>query len=113
MVAGPDDFSGCRHVASREGQSMGRLLASIADVTPRPAEVEDHHPAHTPAAQAAEPAVMAAASGNGVEAEIDDADMVVIEEDVLPAGGGTPAVFAVRPGDYRSLFTRLRRGAGG
>ena len=113
MVEGPDDFSGCRHVTSREGQSMGRLLASIAHAAPRPAEVEEHRPAQTPAVKAAEPVVMAAGSGDAVEADIDDADMVVIEEDVLPAGGGTPAVFTVRPSDYRSLFTRLRRGAGG
>jgi hypothetical protein len=113
MVEGPDDFSGCRHVTSREGQSMGRLLASIAHAAPRPAEVDEHRPAQTPAVKAAEPVVMAAGSGDAVEADIDDADMVVIEEDVLPAGGGTPAVFTVRPSDYRSLFTRLRRGAGG
>jgi hypothetical protein len=40
----------------------------------------------------------------------DDADMVVIEEDLTEAQATAPAVFAVRPGDYRSLFSRLRRG---
>jgi hypothetical protein len=41
----------------------------------------------------------------------DDADMVVIEEDLAEAASAAPAVFAVRPGDYRSLFSRLRRGS--
>jgi hypothetical protein len=36
--------------------------------------------------------------------------MVVIEEDLGGADAGEqPTVFAVRPSDYRSLFTRLRR----
>jgi hypothetical protein len=41
----------------------------------------------------------------------DDSDMVVIEEDLeaVPTPG-RPVVAAVRPGDYRSLFARLRRG---
>jgi hypothetical protein len=36
--------------------------------------------------------------------------MVVIEEDLDEPTADRPTVFAVRPGDYRSLFTRLRRG---
>ena len=36
--------------------------------------------------------------------------MVVIEEDLLVHAGGRPAVAAVRLGDYRRLFARLRRG---
>jgi hypothetical protein len=37
--------------------------------------------------------------------------MVVIEEDLEAfAPPGRPVVAAVRPGDYRSLFARLRRG---
>ena len=45
-------------------------------------------------------------------ADIDDADMVVIEEDILehPSELRGKSIFAVRPGDYRSLFARLRRG---
>ena len=35
---------------------------------------------------------------------VDDADMVVIEEDLIPATS------AVRVGGYRDLFARLRRG---
>jgi hypothetical protein len=41
---------------------------------------------------------------------VDDADMVVIEEDLLATPAGPPAVAAVRLGDYRRLFARLRRG---
>jgi hypothetical protein len=38
--------------------------------------------------------------------------MVVIEEDLYehPAEAQRKSFFAVRPGDYRSLFARLRRG---
>jgi hypothetical protein len=43
-------------------------------------------------------------------AELDDDDMVVIEEDLLAAPGVRPTVAAVRLGDYRRLFARLRRG---
>ena len=113
-VQGPDDFSGCRHVTSREGQSMGRLLASIARAVPQPAVIEEPRPPHAPTEPVVEPTgkptATSVASG---DADIDDTDMVVIEEDMLPAASGTPAVFSVRPSDYRSLFTRLRRGAAG
>ena len=40
----------------------------------------------------------------------DDSDMVVIEEDLDESPAARPEVVAVRPGDYRSLFARLRRG---
>ena len=43
-------------------------------------------------------------------ADVDDSDMVVIEEDLLAQPAGRPAVAAVRLGDYRRLFARLRRG---
>jgi hypothetical protein len=44
------------------------------------------------------------------EADIEDADMVVIEDDTFDAATGRSSIFSVSPGDYRSLFTRLRRG---
>jgi hypothetical protein len=53
-----------------------------------------------------------AAVGPEAGADPDDSDMVVIEEDLGDAPCGRPAVVAVRPGDYRSLFARLRRGDG-
>ena len=43
-------------------------------------------------------------------ADVDDSDMVVIEEDLLAQSAGRPAIAAVRLGDYRRLFARLRRG---
>ena len=44
---------------------------------------------------------------HGADPADDDADMVVLEEDLEAAPA---AVVQVRPGDYRSLFARLRRG---
>jgi hypothetical protein len=54
----------------------------------------------------------AAESGDDVDV-IDDSDMVVIEEDFCETAGDPPSpVVSVRPNDYRSLFTRLRRARG-
>ncbi len=105
---GPDDFSGCRHVSSREGQSLGKLLATVARHDSGQAD------------RSGEPAGSRGEAGAGTDAAvadaadeievIDDSDMVVIEEDLCdPAGESAPAVVSVRPSDYRSLFTRLRR----
>jgi type II secretory pathway predicted ATPase ExeA len=99
VMRGPDDFSGHRQVASREGAVMARKLETFAREPAAPAPVEATFPV--------------AAGGNAAvsEQEPDDSDMVVIEEDILehPSLSRT-AVVAVRPGDYRSLFARLRRG---
>jgi len=108
VVQGPEDFSRCQPVTSREGQALARMLEDFAR----------HEPPQT--AAAGRPVELAAAEG-GVDraqastgtavSEVDDSDMVVIEEDLdEPSVLETPTVFAVRPGDYRSLFTRLRRG---
>jgi len=43
---------------------------------------------------------------------IDDSDMIVIEEDLCESPSAPPTVSSVRPSDYRSLFTRLRRARG-
>jgi len=100
VIRGPDDFRDRRHVASRAGESLARSLAACGriELPVVPAAGADAGlPAPPPTAT--------------VEADGDDADMVVIEEDVQ--GGpppGRPLVTAVRPGDYRSLFARLRRG---
>jgi len=81
-------------VNSREGQSIGRLLASLTS------------PPDAPAPTATEPA-----ADHPAASDYDaDADMVVIvdeADDQEPVAG---RVAAVRPDDYRSLFTRLRRG---
>ena len=97
VMQGPDDFSRRRHVASREGATMAKQLGPFErkSVPHRPETAAD------PFVDAALPA----------DVEPDDSDMVVIEEDILdqPSSGRT-AIVAVRPGDYRSLFARLRRG---
>ena len=91
------DFRDRPQVRSREGQALGRLLASL------PKAAEPPRAAEPPAAAAAEPTTTNAAHD-------DDADMVVIIDDADDAEPIAGRVAAVRPGDYRSLFTRLRRG---
>jgi type II secretory pathway predicted ATPase ExeA len=113
VTGGPDTFSDRPRVASREGKAMGRLLATLANieaVNPQPPAVEPAPPSR----RGPEPAVpsstadVAIAEDGGVED--DDADMVVIEDDLADVPGDRRSIFSVRPGDYRSLFTRLRRG---
>ncbi len=119
VMSGPDTFRDRRHVTSREGQALGRTLASFGrDDGPR--QVERAHEASAadqrPAVEAkrgeVDPlvGVAIASETTGDNAE-DDSDMVVIEEDLHDvADEASPPVFTVRPSDYRSLFTRLRRG---
>jgi hypothetical protein len=111
-MQGPDDFSGQSHVSSREGLGIGRLLAAFErEVESLPNPAADLAHATPRDGRAAQPA----AAGPQPEASPaetaldDDADMVVIEDD-LDEPTTNPAVFTVRPADYRSLFTRLRRG---
>jgi type II secretory pathway predicted ATPase ExeA len=97
VVRGPADFSDCRHVASREGTSLSRQLPT-AD---HPPVAADPRPRSAPIAPAT-PVVVDAA---------DDADMVVIEEDLwMPPVEADRRVIPVRLGDYRRLFARMRRG---
>ena len=122
-VDGPETFHDRQHVKSREGQALGRLLASLsapgpaASTTPAPVVQAATPPAPVmppmPVALAPHPEPRRAAAVEEPrldDATIDDADMVVIEDDVDDSALSRTAVFAVRPGDYRSLFTRLRRG---
>lgn len=116
----PGDFSGCRHVASREGQAIGKLLATVVRAETGSAaspgrEAGDRRGQADPVAQERKTAPVALGMADDHEGidRIDDSDMVVIEEDLAPAGGDAPkSVFSVRPSDYRSLFTRLKRGRG-
>ena len=86
VVRGPDDFSDRRHVASRQGTSLSRQLPAA------------EHPATAPPVPPDTNAV-------------DDADMVVIEEDLwIPPAEVDRRVIPVRLGDYRRLFARMRRG---
>ena len=140
LVRSPDDFSRRPHVVSSEGAALVRQLAELGEpaaggAAGRAAGLgrENDFPrgACEPLGEA--PSVTAAAATRDVSADIparaecgdragrtdaagagggesDDADMVVIEEDLLAAPTGQPAVAAVRLGDYRRLFARLRRG---
>jgi len=96
LIQGPDDFRDRRHVRSLEGETLAERLAACERIQL--------------------PVVTAPAEGprgteDTVEPAVDDSDMVVIEEDLdEPPPGGRSVVVAVRPGDYRSLFARLRRG---
>jgi type II secretory pathway predicted ATPase ExeA len=94
-TGGAADFGGCRPVASREGQSLGKLLATVACDVGRP------QPAAVPNVEHVEELDV-----------IDDSDMIVIEEDLCESPSAPPTVSSVRPSDYRSLFTRLRRARG-
>ncbi len=109
VVRGPEDFSAHRHVASREGLSMAKQLDAFEQSHQQTGGmVREHSP--EPAVGPAVAVVEDAATDVGLEP--DDSDMVVIEEDVLdhPTDHHRKSIFAVRPGDYRSLFARLRRG---
>ena len=104
VMRGPEDFSTHRHVASREGTAMARQL----DACERQVPVRMPEPAAAAASVCEREPVMVAAADPG---EPDDSDMV-IEEDILehPSEAHRRSIFTVRPGDYRSLFARLRRG---
>lgn len=96
LMAGPDDFRTHRHVASREGTAMAKELDCF-----------EREPAATVADE------MPAVAATEADVEADDSDMIVIEEDILDHPSvGRRGIFAVRPGDYRQLFSRLRRGGG-
>lgn len=122
LVRSPDNFSRRQHVASGEGASLVRQLAELEEFTgleeslsaaAAPAVPERGHSRGATFELPIGVAESAAVEGPAVTAtaaEPDDADMVVIEEDMLAQSGGRPAVAAVRLGDYRRLFARLRRG---
>ncbi len=90
------DTRGSVRVTSREGDAIARLLAACDGAETAPAADAPRPPADDRSPRDSEA---------DLDAE-DDSDMLVIEDDVDDG----PTVFAVRPGDYRRLFTRLRRG---
>ena len=105
VVRGPADFSDRRHVASREGASLSRQLPS-AD---HPPVVADTRARSGPVAPA--PPVVVPVVASVADDVVDDADMVVIEEDLwMPPVEADRRVIPVRLGDYRRLFARMRRG---
>jgi len=126
LVGGPHDFRGHPPVTSGSAPDLGRLLAEFdreaesvpaivgSDAAAPAARHSTREPAGRAAAvrEAADP-LSGFAAEEGVEEADEDADMVVIEEDIGPAGAGFRGVCPVPPRDFRSLFTRLRRGTGG
>jgi len=115
VMRGPDDFASHGHVASREGAAIARRLDAL-ERSPVESASDGFVGGQTrtrPAApsQAPDAAVPVVACPTAID-EADDADMVVIEEDILehPSEARRKSIFTVRPGDYRSLFARLRRG---
>lgn len=116
VMRGPDDFSAHSHVASREGLSMARQLDSFEQAhPPAPRPIVERSIVPRPVVEqplaVAEPTATAVVESPADDADL-DADMVVIEEDLVehPSDIHKKSIFAVRPGDYRSLFARLRRG---
>jgi type II secretory pathway predicted ATPase ExeA len=96
LMRGPDHFADHRHVESREGRDLGRWLADCERLDLERPATEMLEPARSEMAPETDPA------------RSDDSDMVVIEEDLEAPAGSASSVFAVRPGDYRTLFSRLR-----
>ena len=111
VIRSQDDFCGHQRVASTEGAALVRQLVELPGS--RQPDVVGSGGGRLPVngdgvdrAEAADagPVLMAATE------VVDDADMVVIEEDLFNQPAGRPVVAAVRLGDYRLLFARLRRG---
>jgi type II secretory pathway predicted ATPase ExeA len=113
IMEGPDDFSGCTPVSSREGEALARLLASVERQPQEPVAARGP----TPSADSRQVAASGGTHGTHdddrgtTSVAEDDSDMVLIEEDLAEPAATPPSVVAVRPGDYRSLFSRLRRGS--
>lgn len=102
VMTGPDDFGRCPRVNSRDDSALAAdLLAATRVTVPRVA------------GRAANDAVMPPV-GDGTEGgagEGIDQDLVVIEDDLADSLFDAGAdISPVRAGDYRSLFSRLRRG---
>jgi type II secretory pathway predicted ATPase ExeA len=114
LMRSPDDFSRHQHVASCEGAALVRQLAELADdrsgVDSRTHDGRSRGGIAGPSGGESLPAMEQGPRVTPPVADVDDSDMVVIEEDLLAQPGGRPAVAAVRLGDYRRLFARLRRG---
>ena len=114
LMRSPDDFSRHQHVASCEGAALVRQLAELADGRPGmdsgPHDGRSRGGIAGPSGGESLPVIEPEPRATPPAADVDDSDMVVIEEDLLAQPAGRPAVAAVRLGDYRRLFARLRRG---
>lgn len=135
LVRGPEDFRDRRHVASREGADLASRLdaweRTADDAARRPTAGDERRQpgAGQGTIRAALGRTGAGAAGidllddamdrmdamdaaaDTVATAADDSDMVVIEDDEFESPEELKrSIFAVRPGDYRQLFARLRRG---
>jgi type II secretory pathway predicted ATPase ExeA len=114
LMRSPDDFSRHQHVASCEGAALVRQLAELADshsvVDSGQHDGRSRGGIAGPSGGESLPVIEQGPRVTPPAADVDDSDMVVIEEDLLAQPAGRPAVAAVRLGDYRRLFARLRRG---
>lgn len=95
------DFADRPQVKSREGRSLGKLLATLPR-TDVPGGRSDRAAATDATAGPQQPV---SAAG-----DVDDTDMVLIVDDAEDTESVAGRIVPVRPVDYRSLFTRLRRG---
>ena len=110
VVGASDGFGGHPRVTSCEGAALVRELAEFDAARPMTAgRGTPDEPARDGDA-GRRPAQQPPLANGPATAEIDDADMVVIEEDLMVPADGKQAIAAVRLGDYRRLFARLRRG---
>jgi len=96
------DFADRPQVTSREGRSLGKLLATLPKADPPGGRAAPAPPA------AAGESRLAATPASATD--VDDTDMVVIVDDADDTESVAGRIVPVRPVDYRSLFTRLRRG---
>ena len=121
LVRSGEGFVGQPRVSSRQGEAIVRELMELEGGRPtaggrgmaggRGRDDAGDDAGDRDAREAAAASAGRAVAGTQAEtAECDDADMVVIEEDEPVPAGPQPAIAAVRLGDYRRLFARLRRG---
>ncbi len=113
-MEGPDDFRDRQAVTVRDGQGLGRRLATFGRADMPLAATEVNASMSPVASDDLGPRGPVTEGPCSAAGEIDDSDMVVIEEDLdgrsETIDAGSRDVFTVQPSDYRSLFTRLRRG---
>jgi type II secretory pathway predicted ATPase ExeA len=115
LVRSGDGFGGQPRVSSREGEAIVRELMELEGERATKAGRELAGGRGRGDGVGARETAAASAGGtttseNAEAAACDDADMVVIEEDMLVPASAQPSIAAVRLGDYRRLFARLRRG---
>lgn len=114
-IRSPGDLGHQQHLSGFEGAALVRRLAELADHRSEPFEQlgggasRDAGPP-PPGGSVDSEARGTPPHGAATVTDTDDSDMVVIEEDLFAQASVRPTFAAVRLGDYRRLFARLRRG---